>query len=47
LAAASASFAVLGALFSRRIPGWVLSTAFGVLMILVAIFTIIKAVIGA
>lgn len=47
LAAASASFAVLGALLSRRIPGWALSTAFGVLMILVAIFTITKAVIGA
>jgi len=41
LAAASATFAVLGALLSRRIPGWVLSAAFAVLMILVAIYTVV------
>lgn len=47
LAAASATFAVLGALLSRRIPGWVLSTAFGVLMVLVAVYTVVKAVSGS
>jgi uncharacterized membrane protein YfcA len=41
LAAASATFAVVGALLSRRIPGWVLSAAFAVLMILVAIYTVV------
>ena len=41
LAAASATFAVLGALLSRRIPGWVLSAAFAALMILVAIYTVV------
>lgn len=44
LAAASATFAVLGALLSRRVPGWALSAAFGVLMILVAIYTVVHAV---
>jgi len=44
LAAASATFAVIGALLSRRIPGWILSAAFGVLMILVAIYTVWHAV---
>ena len=33
--------AVLGALLSRRIPGWVLSAAFAALMILVAIYTVV------
>ena len=40
LAAASATFAVIGALVSRRLPGWALSAAFAVLMILVAIYTV-------
>lgn len=46
LAAASATFAVIGALLSRRIPGWMLSAAFGVLMILVAIYTVVHAVVS-
>jgi uncharacterized membrane protein YfcA len=41
LAAASATFAVVGALVSRRVPGWMLSAAFAVLMILVAIYTVV------
>jgi len=44
LAVASATFAVIGALVSRRVPGWLLSTAFAVLMILVAIYTVIHTV---
>jgi uncharacterized protein len=47
LAVASATFAVIGALVSRRLPGWVLSTAFAVLMILVAIYTVIHTVLTA
>jgi uncharacterized membrane protein YfcA len=47
LAAASAVFAVVGALVSRRVPGWQLSAAFGVLMLLVAAYTIVKALISA
>lgn len=47
LAVASATFAVVGALVSRRLPGWVLSTAFAVLMILVAIYTLIHTVLTA
>lgn len=47
LAAASATFAVIGALLSRRIPGWILSAAFGVLMLLVAAYTVAHAVLGA
>jgi len=46
LAAASATFAVIGALVSRRVPGWVLSTAFAVLMILVAIYTVVHTVLA-
>ena len=45
LAAASATFAVIGALVSRHVPGWVLSAAFAGLMILVAIYTVIHTVI--
>ena len=45
LAIASATFAVIGALVSRRLPGWVLSAAFAGLMILVAIYTVIHTVI--
>lgn len=46
LAVASAAFAVIGALLSRLVPGWALSTAFGVLLILVAGYTTVKAVLG-
>ncbi len=45
LAVASATFAVIGALVSRRVPGWALSVAFAVLMLLVAIYTVVHAVI--
>jgi uncharacterized membrane protein YfcA len=47
LALASATFAVVGALVSRRVPGWVLSTAFAGLMIIVAIYTVIHTVLTA
>jgi uncharacterized membrane protein YfcA len=45
LALASATFAVVGALVSRRVPAWALSVAFAVLMILVAIYTVVHTVI--
>lgn len=35
------------ALVSHRIPGWLLSAAFGVLMVAVAVFTVTRAVVGA
>ncbi len=44
LAVAAAVFAVIGALVSHRIPGWLLSAAFGMLMVLVAGFTVTSAV---
>ncbi len=44
LAVAAAVFAVIGALVSHRIPGWLLSAAFGILMVLVAGFTVTSAV---
>lgn len=47
LAAASATFAVVGALVSRRLPGWVLSTSFAILMVLVAVYTVVRAVMTA
>ena len=47
LAAATAVFAVVGALVSHRVPGWLLSAAFGVLMVAVAAFTITRAVVGS
>jgi len=47
LAAATAVFAVIGALVSHRIPGWLLSAAFGALMVAVAMFTVTRAVVGA
>ncbi len=47
LAAAAAVFAVIGALISHRIPGWLLSAAFGILMVLVAGFTVTSAVVSA
>ncbi|MBI1375872.1 MAG: TSUP family transporter [Frankiales bacterium] len=43
LAAASAAAAVVGALLSRRVPGYALSTAFGGLMVLVAVYTVFHA----
>ena len=47
LAASTAVFAVVGALVSHRIPGWLLSAAFGALMVVVAVFTVTRAVVGA
>ena len=46
LAAATAVFAVVGAMVSHRIPGWLMSGAFGALMVAVAVFTVTRAVIG-
>jgi len=46
LAVASAIFAVIGALVSRRLPGWLLSVAFAVLMLLVAVYTVVHSVVG-
>jgi uncharacterized protein len=43
LVAATAVFAVLGAVVSHRVPGWLLSTAFGTLMLAVALFTATRA----
>ena len=47
LAGASATFAVVGALLSRRVPGWTLSVAFAVLMLLVAVYTVVHALLAA
>ena len=47
LAVASATFAVIGALVSRRLPGWVLSAAFAGLMILVAVYTVVHTLLTA
>jgi uncharacterized membrane protein YfcA len=47
LALASATFAVVGALVSRRLPGWMLSAAFAGLMILVAIYTVVHTLLTA
>ena len=47
LAAATAVFAVAGAVLSHRIPGWLLSAAFGTLMVAVAVFTVTRAIGGA
>ncbi|MBP7972292.1 MAG: sulfite exporter TauE/SafE family protein [Candidatus Nanopelagicales bacterium] len=46
LAAATAIFAIIGALVSSRIPGWVLSGAFGILMLLVGGFTVVSAILA-
>jgi uncharacterized membrane protein YfcA len=46
LAVASATFAVIGAIVSRRVPGWLLSAAFAGLMILVAIYTVAHTLIA-
>ena len=46
LGVAGAAFAVGGALLSRRIAGWILSGAFGGLMILVALYTVVRTVTG-
>ena len=42
LAASTAGFAVVGALLSHRIPGWLLSAGFGSLMLAVAVFTVTR-----
>ena len=47
LAGATAVFAVVGALVSHRIPGWLLSAVFGALMVAVAMFTVTRAIVGA
>ena len=47
LALASAAFAVIGALVSRRVPGWALSAGFAGLMILVAIYTVVHTLLTA
>jgi uncharacterized membrane protein YfcA len=47
LALITGFFAVVGALLSRRIPGWVLSTTFGALLALVAVYTFVRAVLPA
>jgi uncharacterized membrane protein YfcA len=44
LAVSSATFAVVGALVSRRVPAWALSVAFAVLMLLVAAYTVVHTV---
>lgn len=46
LAAATAVFAIIGALVSSRIPGWVLSGAFGILMLLVGGYTVVSAIVA-
>lgn len=43
LAALTAVFAVVGAVVSRRVPAWVLSSAFGSLLVLVAVYTLARA----
>jgi uncharacterized membrane protein YfcA len=45
LALASATFAVIGALVSRRVPSWALSVAFAVLMLVVAVYTVVHTVV--
>jgi uncharacterized membrane protein YfcA len=47
LALITGVFAVVGALLSRRIPGWILSTTFGALLALVAVYTLVRAVVAA
>lgn len=47
LALITGFFAVVGALLSRRIPGWILSTTFGALLALVAVYTFFRAVLPA
>jgi uncharacterized protein len=42
MAAATAVFCIVGAVLSRRIAGWVLSGGFGVLTILVAIYSVVR-----
>ena len=46
LAVSTGLFAVIGARVSHHVPAWVLSAAFGTLMVLVAVFTLTKAVTG-
>lgn len=47
LAIVTATFAVIGAVVSHRVPGWLLSASFGTLMLGVAAFTVTRAVTGA
>ena len=42
MAAAAAVFTVVGALLSRRIPGWMLSAGFGALTVVVAIYSVVR-----
>ncbi|MCX6461272.1 MAG: sulfite exporter TauE/SafE family protein [Actinobacteria bacterium] len=44
LAVATAAFSTVGAMLSPRIPTWLLSAAFGTLMVVVAIYTLGKVV---
>jgi uncharacterized membrane protein YfcA len=43
LAGMTAVFAVIGAVVSRRVPGWALSLGFGSLMVVVAGYTVVRA----
>lgn len=42
MAAATAVFTIIGAVVSRRVPAWALSAAFGVLTLLVTIYTVVR-----
>ena len=44
MAGATAVFTIVGALLSRRIPGWILSAGFGALTLLVAIYSFARVV---
>jgi uncharacterized membrane protein YfcA len=46
MAAATAMFCIVGALLSRRIAGWVLSAGFGLLTIVVAIYSVVRIVVA-
>jgi uncharacterized membrane protein YfcA len=46
LAMATAVFAVVGALVSRRVPGWVLALSFGTLLAVAAAYTLVRALIS-
>ena len=47
LAAVTAVFGALGAALSHRVPAWVLSGSFGALMLAVAGYTVVTAVLAA
>jgi uncharacterized membrane protein YfcA len=42
MAAATAACTIVGALLSRRIPGWMLSAGFGALTLLIAAYTVVR-----